>query len=64
MIHSRELQLRELAAQQECQAEIRAQSLHLHLGDRTWSPAVAAGFLAIATLMAVSLAVVIVVTIH
>jgi hypothetical protein len=61
---SRELRLRELAALQECQAEIRAQTIDLHLGTRTWSPAVAAGFLALATLTAVSLAVVIVVAIH
>jgi hypothetical protein len=47
--------LRELAAQQECQVEIRMpQNDAQHTFTRNWSPAVAAGLLALMILSAVT----------
>jgi hypothetical protein len=46
--------LRELAAQQECQVEIRVGRNGQHTFTRNWSPAVAAGLLALTILSAVT----------
>jgi hypothetical protein len=58
MTNSMERTLRQLAAEQECQAEVRARGvpsdIKIHPVARNWSPLVAAGLLALTVLTAVT----------
>jgi hypothetical protein len=59
MTNSMERTLRQLAAEQECQAEVRARAvvpsdIKIHPVARNWSPLVTAGLLALTVLTAVT----------
>lgn len=58
MTNSMERTLRQLAAEQECQTEVRARAVPSHIKihpfSRNWSPLVAAGLLALTVLTVVT----------